>query len=143
MADETLVTEIAAGTFRVEHGGTRDIVYVAGSAGDRWAFWNGRVFRSRDASVGTDAGPHQPTGMWAGPYHVRQARQSLSAPMPAKVSKVLASAGSSVTKGDTLLVLEAMKMEWPIRALADGTITAIHCREGQLVQPDQVLIDLE
>ena len=133
MADDTLVTEIAAGTFRVEYQGTREIVYVAGPPGDRWASWNGYVFRSDEAHAATRSERHE----------IRSGVQSLSAPIPAKVIKVLASPGSSIKKGDTLVVVEAMKMEWPIRAPSNGTIKAVHCREGQFVQPDHVLIDLE
>jgi biotin carboxyl carrier protein len=41
-----------------------------------------------------------------------------------------------------VIVLEAMKMELPIRAPADATVMAVHCREGELVQPDAALIEL-
>ena len=44
--------------------------------------------------------------------------------------------------GDTLVILEAMKMELPLRAPADGRVTAVHCQPGQLVQPDTSLIEL-
>jgi 3-methylcrotonyl-CoA carboxylase alpha subunit len=63
--------------------------------------------------------------------------------MPATVIKVLVAPGSVVKKGDTVIVLEAMKMELPIRAPGDATVTAVHCREGELVQPDTVLIELK
>jgi 3-methylcrotonyl-CoA carboxylase alpha subunit len=42
-----------------------------------------------------------------------------------------------------LIVLEAMKMELPIRATSDGRVTAIHCREGDLVQPGVTLIEVD
>ncbi len=71
------------------------------------------------------------------------AHQSLTAPMPSTVRKVLVEPGSRVAKGDTLLVLEAMKMELPIRAGADAVVRAVHCREGQLVQPGATLVDLD
>jgi biotin carboxyl carrier protein len=67
---------------------------------------------------------------------------SLSAPMPATVRKINVQPGALVKKGDTLLVLEAMKMELPVRAAADGTVTAVRCREGELVQPGLVLVEL-
>lgn len=51
-------------------------------------------------------------------------------------------AGTEVKKGNTLLVLEAMKMELPLRATADGRIDAVHCRAGELVQPATVLLEL-
>jgi acetyl-CoA carboxylase biotin carboxylase subunit len=68
--------------------------------------------------------------------------QSLAAPMPATVVKVLVKAGDRVAKGDTVIVLEAMKMELPLRAAGDATVKAVHCREGELVQPDTVLVEM-
>jgi biotin carboxyl carrier protein len=62
--------------------------------------------------------------------------------MPARVIRILVQSDSAVKKGDTLIVLEAMKMELPIRAPADGTVAAIHCRDGELVQADAVLIEI-
>ena len=49
-------------------------------------------------------------------------------------------AGARVKRGDILLLLEAMKMELPLRAPADGRVTAIQCKAGQLVQPGATLI---
>ena len=68
--------------------------------------------------------------------------QSLAAPMPATVVKVLVKPGDHVAKGDTVIVLEAMKMELPLRAAGEATIKAVHCREGELVQPDVVLVEM-
>ena len=120
------VTQIASGTYRVEHEGRNEMVYVAGSVTDRWIFWNGQVFRADGRAGKRDQG--QPT--------------TLTAPMPARVIRILVQAGSAVTKGETLVVLEAMKMELPIRAPANGRVAAVHCREGELVQADAVLLEL-
>jgi acetyl/propionyl-CoA carboxylase alpha subunit len=68
--------------------------------------------------------------------------ESLTAPMPATVRKVGVSAGDAVLRGDVLIVLEAMKMELPVRAHVDGVVTTVHCREGDLVQPGVRLIEL-
>jgi acetyl-CoA carboxylase biotin carboxylase subunit len=68
--------------------------------------------------------------------------RSLAAPMPATVVKVLVKPGDRVAKGDTVVVLEAMKMELPLRAAGDATVEAVHCREGELVQPDTVLVEM-
>ena len=125
------IVRIGAGVYRVETDGRAELVYVAGAPGNRWAFWNGRVFRqSADATAGQS------------PRKTRDAHQELSAPMPATVLKVLAKAGAQVKKGETLVILEAMKMELPIRAAADATVAAVRCREGELVQPDRVLVEL-
>jgi biotin carboxyl carrier protein len=62
--------------------------------------------------------------------------------MPATVVKVLVAPGQAVRHGDTLLLVEAMKMELPIRAPGDAIVKAVHCREGDLVQPDRTLVEL-
>ena len=46
-------------------------------------------------------------------------------------------------KGDTVVLLEAMKMELPLRAPADATVAAVHTRDGELVQADAVLVELQ
>jgi len=125
-----VVTRIAQGTYRVEHEGRHETVYVAGPTDDRWAFWHGQVFRH--------AASHDPA---ADTRQRARIEHSLTAPMPATVVNVLVSAGSSVRGGDALIVLEAMKMELVIRAPGDGAVSAVHCREGDLVQPDTILID--
>jgi biotin carboxyl carrier protein len=67
---------------------------------------------------------------------------SLSAPMPAAVVRVDARPGDVVRRGDILVILEAMKMELPVRAPADGTVTAVHCKPGDLVLPGVALIEI-
>ncbi|HEX6975781.1 MAG TPA: acetyl-CoA carboxylase biotin carboxyl carrier protein subunit, partial [Vicinamibacterales bacterium] len=68
---------------------------------------------------------------------------SLSAPMPATVLRIHTEAGARVQRGDTLILLEAMKMELPIRATSGGTVTEVRCREGELVQPGTTLIEID
>ena len=127
------VTRIGRGVYRVDQDGAGEIVYVAGTPGNHWAFWNGRVFRHVETQEEHRRRPKTRA-------HVAQ---SLSAPMPATVIKVLVKPGAVVRKGDTVLVLEAMKMELPVRAPGDARVKAVRCAEGQLVQPDTVLIELE
>jgi biotin carboxyl carrier protein len=73
----------------------------------------------------------------------RHRDHSTSAPMPGVVLKILAKAGDNVTKGTPLLILEAMKMEHQILAPRDGTIAAVNCREGELVQPGIELVTMK
>ena len=68
---------------------------------------------------------------------------SLAAPMPGKVIKVMTSAGAKVTKGQPLLILEAMKMEHTITAPADGVVKEIHYAAGEQVLEGAELISLE
>jgi acetyl-CoA carboxylase biotin carboxyl carrier protein len=64
----------------------------------------------------------------------------ISGAMSANVVKVCVSVGDEVNDGDTLVVVEAMKMEMPITATAFGTVDKICVEEGQHVQPNQVLV---
>ena len=66
---------------------------------------------------------------------------ALTAPMPATVIKMQVKEGDAVKKGDVVVVLEAMKMELPIRALGDATVAAVRCREGELVPADAILVE--
>ena len=70
------------------------------------------------------------------------AQGTLRAPMPATIIEIRVAPGDAVKKGDILIVLEAMKMELPVRAHGDGRVKAVHCRPGDLVQPETSLIDL-
>ena len=65
-----------------------------------------------------------------------------SAPMPATVTRIEVAPGDRVRAGDVVATLEAMKMELPIRAALDGTVKAIACKVGQLVQPGQPLVEI-
>ncbi len=67
---------------------------------------------------------------------------ALSAPMPATVVRLLVQPGARVSAGDLLIALEAMKMELGIRAPHEGVVKAIHCREGDLVQPGTALVEM-
>jgi biotin carboxyl carrier protein len=63
--------------------------------------------------------------------------------MPATVIGVEVAPGDAVREGTTLVLLEAMKMELPIRAPSDGIVRAVHCRPGSLVTPDDPLVEIE
>jgi propionyl-CoA carboxylase alpha chain len=67
----------------------------------------------------------------------------LTAPMPGKVVKILVAAGQAVTAGETLLVLEAMKMEHPVRAPIDGVVAELPAGEGEQVEAGQLLAVVE
>lgn len=66
---------------------------------------------------------------------------SLKAPMNGTVVAVMASAGQRVQAGDTLLVMEAMKMEYAIKAPADGVVNSVFYQAGDLVKDGAELVD--
>lgn len=67
----------------------------------------------------------------------------LKAPMPGLVLDIKAGVGDSVKKGDTLLVLEAMKMENSVKSPSDGTVKKIAIEKGQAVEKGALLIAFE
>jgi biotin carboxyl carrier protein len=136
MGPVAAVTSIGDSVFRVEVGGRAEIVYVAGPPDDRWAFWNGKTYRWTRAQKPTE-------GTKAARGRHIAACMEVTAPMPARIVAIKVSAGDSVKSGDTLVVLEAMKMEMPVQAPSDGRVRAIGCREGELVAGDAVLVELE
>ena len=120
-------TVSAPGELRVGETGH---AWVSSSGDVRWVFLDGEVF---EIEV-------QPEGRRR---RAAAGHGSLSAPMPATVVRVEVSPGTAVRRGDTLVILEAMKMELPIRASSDGIVKTVHCKPGDLVQPGVALIDLE
>lgn len=66
----------------------------------------------------------------------------VEAPVAGKVFKVEANVGASVKKGDTILILEAMKMENPIVAPEDGTVASIDVAVGDSVESGALLATL-
>ncbi|MBR6273450.1 MAG: biotin/lipoyl-binding protein [Lachnospiraceae bacterium] len=72
-----------------------------------------------------------------------QGSVKVEAPMPGKILKTPVNAGSSVKKGDVILVLEAMKMENEIVAPQDGTLVSVNVAVGQAVEAGEVLATLD
>ena len=58
------------------------------------------------------------------------------------VWKIEVAVGDQVDEGDTVVILESMKMEMPVEAEDPGTVTEVHCEEGQSVQEGDVLVVL-
>ena len=124
------VTPLGNGRYLVEDDAATQIAYAMPSGSETWVFLDGRTFL-----VGSSA--------------VARARASstddadaLAAPMPATVVKIEVAPGQTVTKDSLLVMLEAMKMELPIRAPRDGRVIAIHCRVGEIVQPGVPLLEI-
>lgn len=72
-----------------------------------------------------------------------QAFNQVKAPMPGLVLEVLVKEGDVVSKGDSVLILEAMKMENVIKAEGDATVKTIHVSKGDAVEKNAILIELD
>ena len=67
----------------------------------------------------------------------------IRAEMVANVWKVVAAQGDHVDDGDTLVILESMKMEIPVLAESTGTITTLHVAEGDVVQEGDLIAEID
>jgi biotin carboxyl carrier protein len=115
----------------VERGELVQRVFAEAVGDAIWAFHDGRVY---ELAVDSEENGRRRTTRHQG---------SLVAPMPAAVVAVLATPGASVKRGDVLMILEAMKMELPVRAPGDGVVKAINCRPGDMVQANASLLEME
>ena len=68
------------------------------------------------------------------------AGQTIKAPLPGKITHVAVTVGDRVERGDTVIVIEAMKMENEFKAAASGTVTEVRVQPGQPVNAGDVLI---
>jgi geranyl-CoA carboxylase alpha subunit len=106
---------------------------VAALGAGRWHVQVGPVdLFLRDASF------DPPAGSAAG-----AAADELRAPFNGKVIAVHAQPGATVKQGDTLVVLESMKLEHALAATHDGTVRSLHAEAGQQVATAQVLVTFE
>ena len=126
-----MVENLGRGMYRVSDGRHHRIGYAVGPPEARWVFLDGQTYLVDVAGRGD-----RPTAR-------THDLDALSSPMPATVVKVTAEPGQRVAAGDVLVMLEAMKMEWPIRSPREAVVHAVTCRVGELVQPGVPLVELE
>ncbi len=65
------------------------------------------------------------------------------APMPGLIVEVTIEQGSAVSQGDTLIILESMKMQNELKSPAEGVVSAIHVESGQAVDKSDLLIEIK
>ena len=126
------VTPLGNGRYQVSDGTRQRLAYAAGPSTGRWVFIDGRTFVI-DVAGSADG-------------KVRRTHDDeigLASPMPATVASIHVKEGQSVSRGDLLVMLEAMKMEMPIKAPRDGRVRKVACAQGELVQPGVPLIELD
>jgi biotin carboxyl carrier protein len=67
----------------------------------------------------------------------------ITSPMPGKIVRILVSPGEQVERGDTVIVVSAMKMESEYKSPINGTVMKIFVNEGDTVEGNQSLVELE
>jgi 3-methylcrotonyl-CoA carboxylase alpha subunit len=110
--------------------GERVTACVSSDMAKRWVTVNGQTVMLAKTSGAKQGVRHDHAG-------------GLTAPMPGQVRSVSVGVGDAVKKGQTLAVIEAMKMEIRIQALKDGIVKIVHVKQGQTVEREQILIEME
>ncbi|MGQ7869851.1 acetyl-CoA carboxylase biotin carboxyl carrier protein subunit [Sunxiuqinia sp. sy24] len=72
-----------------------------------------------------------------------QSEKQITAPMPGKIVKVLVKEGEEVSQGQTAVIISAMKMESEYKVAVDGVVKAVNVADGDTVESNQVLIEIE
>ena len=124
-------TALGNGRFEIVDGAGRRLAYAVRSGSTTWVHIDGRVH-----VIGSPGASGRSSRR-------RDDEHALAAPMPATVAAVHVAPGQQVAAGDTLITLEAMKMELAIKAPRDGRIRGVACQAGDLVQAGVPLIELE
>ena len=132
--DKTIEAEV----LHVENGkldllidSERVTAYVSSDNAKRWVTVNGQTFVLTKSSGAKRSG------------YAHHAAGELTAPMPGQVRAVNVSEGDAVTKGQTLLVLEAMKMEIRVQAPFNGVVQSLTVKVGQTVEREQILVKMD
>lgn len=86
---------------------------------------------------------NQPSNIFSSNASFVSDSNSIKAPMSGSILKVNVKNGESVTRGQVLLALEAMKMENEITAHADGKVSSVNVKVGQVISQGEILVVLE
>lgn len=126
------ILESQPGVMTIRAAGCISRIYYAAGDGGRWFSMDGCTFFIEEPKTRRSRSSSEVPG-----------RSQVSAPMPAQVRSVLVENGDHVQAGQTLLLLEAMKMEIRIKAPADGMVENLKIQAGQTVTRSQNLLEIQ
>lgn len=130
MSVHILRVDAASGRMDLLVDGQRVVAHVSSDGAKRWVTVDGQTSMLTKTSGAKQGVRHDHAG-------------GLIAPMPGQIRSVSVSVGEAVKKGQTLLTMEAMKMEIRIQALTDGVVKSVSVAQGQTVEREQILIEME
>ena len=126
--DISLSKDQQSGRILVESDGVRSFAYVSRCNDEWWIHFQGRIYVTN---------MHEP-----GSKDSSLSEGGLSAPMPGTILDVMVKKGQRVREGQTLLVMEAMKMEHRIQAPRAGEVTAVYFQTGERVDMGANLVEI-
>ncbi len=131
------VVRIDANTYMFStDNGSRRLLHIARTKGKVYLQMDGRVHILEEVLADEDSG-----GSAAG-TDVVDGVQKVVAPMPGKLVKVTVTEGEKVTKGMTVCIVVAMKMENVVQAKLDGVVKNIAFESGDLVDTDKPILEI-
>lgn len=101
--------------------------------GTLWVHYNGRTFM-----MDTGAGQKSRRKVAVG-----GSSDQVVAPMPGKVTKIFVSPGAAIEQGQAVLVMEAMKMEYTLKAEIAGIVESVQCAVGEQVELGKTLVKIK
>jgi len=129
------VSKISNNCFSILFDGKSRIVYAVESEDNVFVHLEGRVIKLAKAN--------NDQKKFAGDSLAFGVKDEISTPMPGKVVKVLVTEGEKVEAGQSLVIVESMKMENDIKSPTNGSVKSIHFKAGELVEPGKPIIKLE
>lgn len=131
---ELEVLDAQPGQLSLRFAGASTVIY--------WAQENGRLSMSQNGCTYRLEKPEPRRSRMPGGSGGAAAGEEVRAPMPAQVRAIQVALGEEVERGQTLLLLEAMKMEIRIKSPAKGRVARLLVKEEQAVEKDQVLAEI-
>lgn len=133
---EADIKTISPGILSILIGGKSFRVYMVKDNDKRYVYFQGQNLVVQEPS-------DESGGALSGVEESQEGKLIVKAPMPGKVIKVNVKEKEMVRKNQTLAIVEAMKMENEIKSSIDGSVKKIYVSEGDLVDSDKALIELE
>lgn len=123
-------TEVKSGQLTVQLGDRVIKAVVSGTDDDRFVFIEGNIFKVKRIEL-------------TGRKKAEKKEGDLNSPISGTVVSVKAKTGKTVKKDDVILIIEAMKMEYLIRAPYDGKVKKIHFKEKDQIEIGQLTAEIE
>jgi biotin carboxyl carrier protein len=130
---EVRVMRVAHGVLELDMGNVKRRAHVACEEQKRYVALGSAVYELQRVERGANRKRHA---------HADTGTDSLTAVMPGQVIAVNVREGDEVTQGQTLVILEAMKMELRVTASQAGRVQRVFVMQGQVVERGQLLVDV-
>ena len=148
MKDFSLDVEMSSNKFEFTHEGKKTELLIKKLAGKTYYSFDGIAWKKLASLAVNEAlvsnsemykvfRGYKPSGLNKG------GAGALITQMPGKIVKIMKAVGDKVTKGETVLILEAMKMENEIKSGADGIIKSVNVKEGQALEAGFLMVEIE